>query len=224
MTAAPSARGERSGSLPWRSVFGESRLATASESAAPREAAASRQWAQVAGMNDVTLGALPPSPRAARSRDEGFRRWQPATQKARLWEWQPCFLRPKALRLGTESRRHRAWRERFRWWWPGDSENVVSCGGLAPPFENASPRTGVAYRLGSRRLADCRETASSETRRPAVFQKTKAEITLPSQGRRRSRRRRSRWSGSRRSRPPDRCRSCAPESGWPRPRARRISG
>ena len=71
-----------------------------------------RQWAQIAAMSDVTLGAMPPSPNG----------------------------------------RHRAWRERFRRWWPGDSENVAHCGGLAPPFEEASPRKGVALRHGSRRL------------------------------------------------------------------------
>ena len=59
---------------------------------------------------------------------------------------------PWALMPPSPNGRHRAWRKRFRRWWPGDSENVVSCGGPAPPFESASPRKGVALRLGSRRL------------------------------------------------------------------------
>src|SRR3989344_404726 len=63
-----------------------------------------RQWAHVAAMNNVSMGAMPPSPRG----------------------------------------RHRAWRKRLRRWWPGDSEKNVHCGGLAPPFEDASPRKGVA--------------------------------------------------------------------------------
>ena len=63
-----------------------------------------RQWAQIAAMSDVTLSAMPPSPKG----------------------------------------RHRAWRKRFRRWWPGDSGKTVHCGGLAPLFEGASPRTGVA--------------------------------------------------------------------------------
>src|SRR3989338_2050915 len=51
------------------------RNATVSESAAPREPAASaqcprrtllRQWAHLAAMSDVTLGALPPSPKELR--------------------------------------------------------------------------------------------------------------------------------------------------------------
>src|SRR3989338_5230921 len=51
------------------------RNATVSESAAPREPAASaqcprrtllRQWAHLAAMSDVTLGAMPPSPKELR--------------------------------------------------------------------------------------------------------------------------------------------------------------
>jgi hypothetical protein len=46
-------------------------------------------------------------------------------------EWQPCFLRPKELRHGTESRRHRAWRQLLRRWRPGDSGNIAACDGPA---------------------------------------------------------------------------------------------
>ncbi len=71
-----------------------------------------RQWAQIAAMSDVTLGAMPPSPKG----------------------------------------RHRTWRKRLRRWRLGNSMSIVSCGGLAPPFEGASPRKGVALRHGIRRL------------------------------------------------------------------------
>src|SRR3989344_3574662 len=59
---------------------------------------------------------------------------------------------PWALLPSSPNGRHRAWRKRLRRWWPGDPMSIVSCGGLAPPFEGASPRKGVALRLGSRRL------------------------------------------------------------------------
>ncbi len=42
--------------------------------------------------------------------------------------------------------RHRPWRQLFRRWWPGDSVNLIHCGGRHPPFESASPRKGVALR------------------------------------------------------------------------------
>ena len=106
--AVPSARGERS--------FGNGRMA--------------------AGMNDITLGAWPPSPNG----------------------------------------RHRAWRERFRRWWPGDSEKTVPCGEPALPFEGASPRKGVA--LSPREPAAAPKVQRRWLERLAAWQREDGQAAL----------------------------------------------
>ena len=126
--------------------------ATGGSRPAPRDPAASAQgprrtllrpWAQVAAVNPVSLGATAAvSEGAASSRDAGFRRWQPSDSRNKVLERQPRFLRPKKLRHGTESRRHRPRRMLFRRWRPGDSINVVSRGDSAYSLRMAATARG----------------------------------------------------------------------------------
>src|SRR3989338_9524958 len=96
-------------------------------------------------MSDVTLSAMPPPPKGCQLPRRRISEMAAGDSKNQALEWQPRFLRPKALRHGTESRRHRTWRKRFRRWWPGDSENAGHCGGLAPPFEGAAASRGDSF-------------------------------------------------------------------------------
>jgi hypothetical protein len=94
-----------------------------------------RQWAQAVGMNEVCLGHWGRRFRlAARSRDEGFRRWQPGDSKESALERQPGTSR--RTRFASDgSRRHRAWRKLLRRWRPDDSMKFVSCDDPAPSVE-----------------------------------------------------------------------------------------